>query len=75
MFSGLQSAHKESHSADAAILKEQIHQMLREWHAEVNVPSPASSLQAKFKGNNREALHPPTETLRLLQLVVGVILK
>ncbi|KAF8783627.1 hypothetical protein HU200_000452 [Digitaria exilis] len=46
MFSGLQSARKESRSADAAVLEEQVHQMLREWRAELSVPSPASSLQA-----------------------------
>uniref|UniRef100_A0A0E0PPY5 Transcription factor VOZ1 n=1 Tax=Oryza rufipogon TaxID=4529 RepID=A0A0E0PPY5_ORYRU len=46
MFSGLQSARKESRSADAALLEEQVHHMLREWRAELNVPSPASSLQA-----------------------------
>jgi hypothetical protein len=46
MFSGLQSARKESRSADAAVLEEQVHQMLREWRAELSVSSPASSLQA-----------------------------
>jgi len=46
MFSGLQSARKESRSADAAVLEEQVHQMLREWRAELSAPSPASSLQA-----------------------------
>ncbi|GJM89074.1 hypothetical protein PR202_ga05670 [Eleusine coracana subsp. coracana] len=47
MFSGLQSARKESRSADAAVLEEQVHQMLREWRAELSVGSPASSLQAR----------------------------
>ncbi|XP_052156297.1 transcription factor VOZ1-like [Oryza glaberrima] len=69
MFSGLQSARKESRSADAALLEEQVHHMLREWRAELNVPSPASSLQnSQSQGNNREASDPPSETLRLLQL-------
>lgn len=45
MFSGLQSARKDSRSADAAVLEEQLHQMLREWRAELSAPSPASSLQ------------------------------
>ncbi|CAN6332404.1 unnamed protein product, partial [Urochloa humidicola] len=70
MFSGLQSARKESRSADAAVLEEQVHQMLREWRAELSVPSPASSLQ-NSQGNNREASDPPSETLRLLQLAVA----
>jgi hypothetical protein len=45
MFSGLQSARKDSRSADAAVLEEQLHQMLREWRAELSAPSPASSFQ------------------------------
>nr|AAU89121.1 expressed protein DH12 [Zea mays] len=69
MFCGLQSARKESRSADAAVLEEQVHQMLREWRAELSVPSPASSLQ-NSQGNNREASDPPSDTLRLLQLAV-----
>ncbi|XP_006654646.1 transcription factor VOZ1-like [Oryza brachyantha] len=69
MFSGLQSARKESRSADAALLEEQVHHMLREWRAELSVPSPASSLQnSQSQGNKREASDPPSETLRLLQL-------
>jgi glutamyl-tRNA reductase len=47
VFSGLQSARKESRSADAAVLEEKVHQMLREWRAELSVASPASSLQAR----------------------------
>lgn len=47
MFSGLQSARKEARSTDAAVLEAQLHQMLREWRAELSVSSsPASSLQA-----------------------------
>uniref|UniRef100_A0A0E0HGX3 Transcription factor VOZ1 n=1 Tax=Oryza nivara TaxID=4536 RepID=A0A0E0HGX3_ORYNI len=60
MFSGLQSARKESRSADAALLEEQVHHMLREWRAELN--------NSQSQGNNREASDPPSETLRLLQL-------
>ena len=45
MFTDLQFARKESRSIDAALLEEQVHQMLREWKAELNEPSPASSLQ------------------------------
>ncbi|KAK6149959.1 hypothetical protein DH2020_017484 [Rehmannia glutinosa] len=45
MFSDLQSARKESRSIDVAVLEEQVHLMLREWKAELNEPSPASSLQ------------------------------
>ncbi|KAL5203341.1 hypothetical protein ABZP36_014293 [Zizania latifolia] len=72
MFSGLQSARKESRSADAAFLEEQVHHMLREWRAELSVPSPASSLQnSQSQGNNREASDPPSETLRLLHLAVA----
>ncbi|KAK6917624.1 hypothetical protein RJ641_018377 [Dillenia turbinata] len=45
MFTDLQFARKESRTIDAAVLEEQVHQMLREWKAELNEPSPASSLQ------------------------------
>lgn len=45
MFADLQSARKESRSIEVAVLEEQVHQMLREWKAELNEPSPASSLQ------------------------------
>lgn len=69
IFSGLQSARKESRSADAAVLEEQVHQMLREWRAELSVASPASSLQNSL-GNNQGAADPPSETLRLLQLAI-----
>lgn len=48
MFSDLQSARKESRTIDVAVLEEQVHQMLREWKAELNEPSPASSLQVKY---------------------------
>lgn len=45
MFNDLQSARKESRIADIAVLEEQVHQMLREWRAELNEVSPACSLQ------------------------------
>jgi hypothetical protein len=45
MFLDLQFARKESRTVDAAVLEEQVHQMLREWKSELNEPSPASSLQ------------------------------
>ncbi|OEL29577.1 Transcription factor VOZ1 [Dichanthelium oligosanthes] len=64
MFSGLQSARKDSRPADAAVLEAQLQQMLREWRSELSAPSPASS----FQGNIRELSDPPSETLRLLQL-------
>lgn len=44
MFNDLQFARKESRSSDVAILEEQVNQMLREWKAELNEASPASSL-------------------------------
>nr|DAD22753.1 TPA_asm: hypothetical protein HUJ06_024216 [Nelumbo nucifera] len=44
MFTDLQFARKESRTSDVAVLEEQVHQMLREWKAELNEPSPASSL-------------------------------
>ncbi|XP_059291231.1 transcription factor VOZ1-like [Lycium ferocissimum] len=45
VFANLQSARKESRTYDVGVLEEQVHQMLREWKAELNEPSPASSLQ------------------------------
>ncbi|KAJ8631303.1 hypothetical protein MRB53_024626 [Persea americana] len=44
MFTDLQFARKESRSIDVVVLEEQVHQMLREWKAELNEASPASSL-------------------------------
>ncbi|XBI19248.1 hypothetical protein VPH35_060822 [Triticum aestivum] len=66
MFSGLQYARKEARSTDAVLLEAQLHQMLREWRAELSVPSPASSLQAG--NNNRDPSDPPSETPRPPQL-------
>ncbi|KAL3617071.1 Transcription factor voz1 [Castilleja foliolosa] len=62
MFSDLQSARKESRSIDVAVLEEQVHQMLREWKAELNEPSPATSLQQEG------SLGFSSEICRLLQL-------
>ncbi|KAK8484930.1 hypothetical protein V6N11_046304 [Hibiscus sabdariffa] len=45
MFLDLQFARKESRGIDVTLLEEQVHQMLREWKAELNEPSPATSLQ------------------------------
>ncbi|WVZ68795.1 hypothetical protein U9M48_017687 [Paspalum notatum var. saurae] len=67
VFSGLQSARKDSRPADAAVLEAQLQQMLREWRSELSAPSPASSLQ----GNTRELSDPPSDTLRLLQLTAA----
>ncbi|NP_001146575.1 Transcription factor VOZ1 [Zea mays] len=67
VFSGLQSARKDSRPTDAAILEAQLQQMLREWRSELSAPSPASSLQ----GNARELSDPPSDTLRMLQLAAA----
>jgi hypothetical protein len=45
MFLDLQFARKESLSIDATLLEEQVHQMLREWRADLNEPSSAASLK------------------------------
>ncbi|KAJ1394018.1 putative transcription factor [Sesbania bispinosa] len=63
MFLDLQFARKESRTVDAALLEEQVHQMLREWKAELNEPSPASSLQ---QGGSLGSFS--TDICRLLQL-------
>ncbi|KAI5386746.1 variant 2, Transcription factor voz1 [Lathyrus oleraceus] len=62
-FMDLQFARKESRTIDAAVLEEQVHQMLREWKAELNEPSPASSLQ---QGGSLGSFS--TDICRLLQL-------
>ena len=54
---------KESRTVDAAVLKKQVHQMLHEWKAELNEPSPASSLQ---QGGGFGSFS--TDICRLLQL-------
>lgn len=44
MVSELQQARREGRLKDVALLEEQMHQMLREWKAELREASPASSL-------------------------------
>lgn len=39
-----QVARKESRTGDVATLEEQVNQILNEWKAELNEPTPASSL-------------------------------
>ncbi|KAL8136729.1 hypothetical protein V2J09_002730, partial [Rumex salicifolius] len=51
MFTDIQLARRESRSGDVAILEEQVHQMLREWQAELTEPSPATSLHANSLGS------------------------
>ncbi|CAL0334426.1 unnamed protein product [Lupinus luteus] len=63
MFLDLQFARKESRTVDVALLEEQVHQMLREWKAELNEPSPATSLQ---QGGSLGSFS--TDVCRLLQL-------
>lgn len=62
IFMDLQSARKESRSVDVAVLEEQVYQMLREWKAELNEPSPAPSLQNDSPGSFSSDIY------RLLQL-------
>lgn len=63
MFTGLQTARKESRSIDVAVLEAQVNQMLKEWKNELNEPSPASSLQQ----GGSIGLYSP-DISRLLQL-------
>ncbi|XP_021898421.1 transcription factor VOZ2-like [Carica papaya] len=42
-FTNLQAARTEGRIGDVAVLEEQVYQSLREWKAELNAPSPASS--------------------------------
>lgn len=44
MVSGLQQARREGRHKDVSLLEEQMHQMLREWKAELREASPACSL-------------------------------
>uniref|UniRef100_A0A7N1A0H7 Vascular plant one zinc finger protein n=2 Tax=Kalanchoe fedtschenkoi TaxID=63787 RepID=A0A7N1A0H7_KALFE len=62
IFADLQYARKESRTTDAALLEEQVHQMLREWRAELNEPSPATSMQGGSLGSFS------SDICRLLQL-------
>ncbi|KAL3851359.1 hypothetical protein ACJIZ3_013241 [Penstemon smallii] len=63
MFCDLQSARKDSRGVDVALLEEQVHQMLREWKAELNDPSPATSFHQGGSLNSFSS-----EICRLLQL-------
>ncbi|KAH7657936.1 hypothetical protein IHE45_17G053000 [Dioscorea alata] len=64
MFTDLQLARKESRTGDVVVLEEQVHQMLREWKAELTDDSPASSLL----GNAQVSSDLSSEIRRLLQL-------
>eukprot|EP00268_Persea_americana_P043485 TRINITY_DN4371_c0_g1_i5.p1 TRINITY_DN4371_c0_g1~~TRINITY_DN4371_c0_g1_i5.p1 ORF type:complete len:491 (+),score=110.07 TRINITY_DN4371_c0_g1_i5:212-1684(+) len=64
VFMDLQSARKESRSVDVVVLEEQVHQMLREWKAELDAQSPASSFQEDSLGS----LNLSSDIRRLLQL-------
>ncbi|GAU23568.1 hypothetical protein TSUD_385540 [Trifolium subterraneum] len=63
MFLDLQFVRKESRSIDAALLEEQVNQMLLEWRADLNEPSSAASL--KQEGSHGSF---STDICRLLQL-------
>eukprot|EP01018_Ginkgo_biloba_P029328 Gb_24067 [translate_table: standard] len=64
MFTDLQQARKENRVSDVAILEEQVHQMLREWKAELHEASPASSLLAGSLSSSELSF----DMKRLLQL-------
>ncbi|XP_010551716.1 PREDICTED: transcription factor VOZ2 [Tarenaya hassleriana] len=61
-FCNLQAARKEGRFGDLVVLEEQVYQSLREWQAELNAPSPASSLLGGSIGLFSD------EIARLLQL-------
>ncbi|XP_050208093.1 transcription factor VOZ1-like [Mercurialis annua] len=61
-FTSLQSARTEGRTSDVAVLEEQVYQSLREWKAELDAPSPASSLLGGSIGTFSEDIN------RLLQL-------
>lgn len=44
MLNELHLARKDSRAVDVATLEEQLNQILREWKAELDEPTPASSL-------------------------------
>uniref|UniRef100_A0A1D1ZBW8 Smc-like protein Sph2 n=1 Tax=Anthurium amnicola TaxID=1678845 RepID=A0A1D1ZBW8_9ARAE len=64
MFNDLQFARKENRAGDVVILEEQVNQMLREWKAELNEASPASSLI----GGSHVSSDLSSDIRRLLQL-------
>ncbi|GAB4824900.1 hypothetical protein Ancab_007772 [Ancistrocladus abbreviatus] len=57
MFIDLQFARKESRTGDVAVLEEQLNQMLCEWKAELNEPTPASSLREDSLGSFSSEFH------------------
>lgn len=64
MFTDLQQARKENRMTDVTLLEEQVHQMLREWKAELHEASPASSLLAESLSSSELS----SDMKRLLQL-------
>ncbi|KAG6467205.1 transcription factor VOZ1-like isoform X1 [Zingiber officinale] len=69
MFGDLQSARKEGRVSDAAVLEEQLHQLLREWKAELSEPSPAVSSSSSFlKGSSHGPSDLSSYIRRMLQL-------
>ncbi|XP_073000115.1 transcription factor VOZ1 [Typha latifolia] len=67
MLAGLQSARKESRAADATLLEEQVHHVLREWKAELDEPSPANSSSLNL-GNSHGSSDLSSYIRRMLQL-------
>ncbi|CAK9272769.1 unnamed protein product [Sphagnum jensenii] len=63
MVSELQQARRDNRVKDIALLEEQMHQMLREWKAELREASPASSLLAEPSSSELSS-----DMERLLQL-------
>ncbi|KAF5732588.1 transcription factor VOZ1-like [Tripterygium wilfordii] len=61
-FAHLQAARIEGRTSDVVVLEEQVYQSLREWKAELNVPSSASSLLVGSLGSFSDDIG------RLLQL-------
>ncbi|WOL09339.1 transcription factor VOZ1 [Canna indica] len=68
MFGDLQSARKEGRVADATVLEEQLHQLLREWKAELSEPSPAASSSSSLLGSSRGPSDLSSYIRRMLQL-------
>ncbi|RXH75730.1 hypothetical protein DVH24_039429 [Malus domestica] len=60
----------ESRSIDVALLEEQVHQMLREWKAELNEPSSASSFQQQ-PSDDDGLCNPPRTHFDLAKKAVG----
>lgn len=56
-FIHLQTARREGRIADVAVLEVQLSESLREWEAELNLPSPASSnLECSFRSSDIDCL-------------------